>query len=86
MKMKKHKIGGTQDKNGGYHGWRDYVRGQDLFGHEMNIITFENQRNTYKTCQGGSASIGVKMFLLAYFCLNLVQIISPERNTMYSWS
>ena len=57
----------------------DFVRGNDLFGHTVNL-NFNKKGTSHNTVIGGVFSIAIKFFMLIYIPLLWEKMILSEGN------
>ena len=62
----------------------DKIRSNDSFSAQVRLT--HGEKDNYGTLCGGVASIGLKILILAYFCLRLHSVVSFEDPTLSSYT
>lgn len=58
----------------------DFVKGYDMFGHQIGF-NFERKGDSHNTIIGGTFSMLIKVFMIAYITICFKRLLLNERDT-----
>jgi hypothetical protein len=62
---------------------KNYIRGNDMFGHTINL-NFDKNGDTYKTSLGGTLSFMIRCAITLYVYIRLKKLAYNESDSNYT--